>query len=359
MNQVEKLRLGVAYHGNRILKHVDSDLRDIIDHNFNMILHTFSHNDWDRHRNVMKEIIQMSEGYGLDVWVDNWGLAGPPGDKSHFLGYSPDSHQIYSDGSMDPVRVCLNSPEFRSFTKEWIDVIKEAGAKSVYWDEPHLGAKTVDKNGKPIIYSCICKRCQELFKEQYEHDMPTEFTNEVAEFRSWTIRDYFKEVTEYSNRKSMENIICVMLEAQHGISLDTLGLIGEIDTMDNIGSDPYWQLRDDVMIEPYEYVYNATKLNLDLCKQYNKDHNIWIQGWNTPAGREEEIIYAADAAYDAGARTIFVWGYRGCESNDYGSKNPDMTWKVVGDAMLRLRNRHRDEQLSKLRKMAQMEMVTK
>jgi len=356
---MEKLRLGVAYHGNRILKHVDSDLRDIIDHNFNMILHTFSHNDWDRHRNVMKEIIQMSEGYGLEVWIDNWGLAGPPGDKSHFLGYSPDSHQIYSDGSLDPVRVCLNSPEFRGFTKEWIDVVKDAGGKNVYWDEPHLGAKTTDKNGKPIIYSCMCKRCKQLFEDRYNQVMPTEFTKEVEEFRSWTISDYFREVTQYSNQKSMENIICVMLEVQHGISLDSLDLIGELDTMNNIGSDPYWQLIDDVYIEPYEYVYNATKLNLDICKRHNKDHNIWIQGWKTPAGREEEIIYAADAAYDAGARTIFVWGYRGCESNDYGSKNPDLTWKVVGDAMLRLRNRHRDEQLAKLRTKIQKELVTK
>ena len=359
MNQIEKLQLGVAYHGNRILKHVDSDLRDIIDHNFNMILHTFSHNDWDRHRNVMKEIIQMSEGYGLDVWVDNWGLAGPPGDKSHFLGYSPDSHQIYSDGSRDPVRVCLNSPDFRSFTKEWIDMIEEAGAKNVYWDEPHLGAKTIDKNGEPIIYSCMCKRCKTLFKERYEHEMPAIFTEEVSEFRSWTIRDYFRDVTAYSNQKGMENIICVMLEEQHGVNLKALDFIAELETMDNIGATPYWQLNPAVYIEPYEYVYNATKINMDICNRHNKGHNIWIQGWNTPAGREEEIIYAADAAYDAGARSIWVWGYRGCESNDYGSKNPDLTWRVIGDAMLRLKNRHRDEQHSKLRAMMQGKLVMK
>ena len=56
----------------------------------------------------------------------------------------------------------------------------------------------------------------------------------------------------------------------------------------------------------------------------------------------EEIILGADAAYDAGARTILVWGFRGGESNDYRAKNPDLTWKVIGDAMQRIKERDRD-----------------
>ena len=32
----------------------------------------------------------------------------------------------YSNGDMDPVRVCVNSPDFRRFTKEWIDAMVEA-----------------------------------------------------------------------------------------------------------------------------------------------------------------------------------------------------------------------------------------
>ena len=42
------------------------------------------------------------------------------------------------------------------------------------------------------------------------------------------------------------------------------------------------------------------------------------------AGKEEEIVQATEAAYDAGARTIIAWGYYGSISNDYGAKNPPM-----------------------------------
>jgi hypothetical protein len=180
------LKKGVAYHGNRILRHVEEDLRDIIEHDFNLVVHMFSHNDWDRHRNIMKEIIQMTDESGLESWIDNWGLGGPPGDKSHFLSYYPDSHQIYSDGQMDPVRVCLNSTDFRKFTKEWIDVVKDAGGKSIFWDEPHLGARQME-NGKPKVWSCRCSRCRKMFEDRYNMQMPAEFTKEVEEFRIYLL----------------------------------------------------------------------------------------------------------------------------------------------------------------------------
>ncbi|MDF2670627.1 MAG: hypothetical protein K0R67_2933 [Paenibacillus sp.] len=336
-----KLVKGIAYHGNRILRHVETDMRDIVEHHFNLVVHMFSHTDWDRHRNIMKEIIQITEGHGLDVWVDNWGIGGPPGDKSHFLQYSPSSHQVYSDGTLDPVRSCLNSPDFRKFTREWIDVVKDIGGKSIFWDEPHLAAKSMEDN-KPKVWTCYCDRCKALFQEQYGKPMPSLFTSEVEAFRVWSVVDYFREVTRYSRDKQMENIVCVMLGASYGINLETIDQIAKLDTLDNIGSDPYWLGQKGV--EPYEFVYQGTERNLDICKQYNKDHNIWIQGYMTPLGREEEIVWATDAAYDAGARTILVWGFRGSESNDYRAVHPDKTWRAIGDAMHRITERHRDEQ---------------
>ncbi len=338
------LKLGIAYHGNRILKHVEEDMVDCIQHNFNLVVHMFSHNDWDRHHQIMKEIIQLSEGLGLEVWIDNWGLGGPPGDKSHFLAYYPDSHQIYSDGKMDPVRVCLNSPDFRKFTKNWVDVVREAGGKTIFWDEPHLVGKEIE-GGKPKVWTCRCPRCQKLFKEKYKKEMPQEFNEEIEKFRIWTIIDYFEDVTKYSKEKGMKNVVCVMLGAGLAINLSTIEEIAKIKTMDNIGTDPYWY---GVGNQPYEYVFSSTKKCLEVCKKYKKEHNIWIQGFGVPVGREEEIIYATDAAYNAGARTILVWSFRGGESNDYRARNPELTWKVIGDAMARITNRYRDSQLLKV-----------
>lgn len=340
------LKTGVAYHGNRLLRHVEDDLRDMIDHNINLVVHMLSHNDWDRHRTIMKEIVGMTESYGLEVWLDNWGLGGPPGDKSHFLGYYPGSHQIYNTGEMDPVRACLNSPDFRKFTRDWVDLVEEVGGKTILWDEPHLyGRDMVD--GKPQVWSCHCERCQALFEAQYGKAMPAEFTDEVSAFRLWTIVDYFKDVTGYSAAKQIENAVVVMLGATHGINLSTIEQVAAIETMDNVGTDPYWYSGT---AEPYQHNYLATKQMLEVANKYGKGHNLWIQAFGVPRGREEEMVLATEAAYDAGARTILAWGFRGSEGNDYRARNPDLAWKVIGDAMRRIQDRYRDEQLALLRK---------
>lgn len=343
------LKLGAAYHGNRMPHHARHDLLDMAAHNMDLVVHMFSHTDWDRHKMVMKDIIAMSEDAGLEVWVDNWGLGGPPGDKSHFLAYYPDSHMYYSNGDMVPVHACVNSPDFRKFTKEWIDTVQFIGGKTIFWDEPHLPTKTVD--GK-TYYSCTCPRCKKLFEEKYGRPMPETSDAEVEAFGTDSIVDYFREVTEYSASKGMENVVCVML-GTYGMSLDVVDRVCSLPTMHNIGSDPYWlsAKEADPNLSVYDFVYRGTKQNLEVSERFEKDHNIWIQTYNNPRGREEEIIEATEAAYDAGARTIIAWGYYGSTSNDYRAKNAEVTWARTCEAMQRVRNFERDGILAENRRL--------
>lgn len=337
---IRPLKTGVAYHGNRILSHVSADMDDIVRHNMNLVVHMFTHNDMERHRKIMAEIIGISEAAGLEVWIDNWGLGGPPGEVSHFLAYHPEAHQVFSTGEPDPIRACYNHPSFRAFTHEWLDCVAGAGGKHIFWDEPHLQSKTDSAGNRK--FTCRCECCRGLFREKYGFDMPAEQTEEVERFRLDTIKDYFTDACDYAASLGMTNAVCVMLSSKNGICLDTLGSVCGIDSLSNIGSDPYWLGKKQGQ-EVYGFVHERTRQNLEVCERYGKEHNIWIQAYNTPAGREEEIIYAADAAYDAGARTILAWGYRGSESNDYRARNCEAVWQTTGEAMRRLRDRHRDE----------------
>lgn len=337
----QPLILGAAYHGNRMPHHAREDMRDMVRNGMDLVVHMFSHTDWDRHKNKMKEIMEISHEAGLETWVDNWGLGGPPGDKSHFLSYHPEAHQIYSNGEMDPVHVCLNSTAFRAFTHDWIDTVQYIGGKTIFWDEPHLLQK--EKDGK-VLYSCACPRCRKLFSERYGYEMPESVNDDVLQFRLDTIAGYFADATAYSAAKGMKNVVCVMLGAQHGICLDTLDSLCGIDTLDNIGSDPYWLGHPGV--NPYQFVYENTRKSLDVSEHFGKDHNIWIQTYSNPRGREEEIIQATEAAYDAGARTIIAWGYYGSDSNDYAAENPEKTWAVTCEAFRRIREMERDAVLA-------------
>ena len=343
------LRLGAAYHGNRMPVHARADLLDMATHGMDLVVHMFSHTDWERHKNVMKDIVAISQDVGLEVWVDNWGLGGPPGDKSHFLAYYPDSHMYLSNGEMDPMRACLNSPDFRRFTKEWIDAVAFLGAKTIFWDEPHMPQKTV--NGR-TYYGCTCPRCRKRFEEKYGRPMPEIADADANTFGTDSIVDYFREMTEYSASRGLKNVVCVML-GTYGMSLEVVDRICSLPHMDNIGSDPYWvgkkQANPDLNV--YEFVYNGTKENIRVSNQFKKDHNIWIQTYNNPRGQEEDIVVAAEAAYDAGARTILAWGYYGSQSNDYAAQNAPVTWAKTCEAFARVRNMERDGILAENRRL--------
>ena len=349
-DKIIQLEKGVAYHGNRFLTHIKEDMRDIASRGFDTVVHMFSHNDWDRHKKIMCEIFDITKSYGLDVWVDNWGLGGPPGDKSHFLSYHPEAHQVYSDGTIAPVYVCFNSPAYVQFTKDWIDVVGEAGGNKIFWDEPHLLDEKANGD-KPARWSCRCATCQKLFEERYNKPMPLELTPEVMEFRTWSIANYFKTVSGYAKSHGMYNSICVMLGAS-GISLENMADICGCDSLDNIGSDPYWCGNPELKggyADVYKHVYEKAKMNLDVCKHFGKEHNLWVQGYMHPRGKDEEVIAATDAIYDAGARRIFVWGYRGCEGNDYRAECPDRLWGTVDQAFQRITERWRNEQREAVR----------
>jgi len=341
---------GAAYHGNRMLTHVREDMRELAGAGFNTVLHTYSHNDLDRNQRTMKDIFEITFEYGLDVWADNWGLGGPPGDKSHFLSYHPEAHQIYSDGTPDPVRVCYNSPAFVEFTKQWVDAVYDAGAHKIFWDEPHLA--DVRKDGMRR-FTCRCENCRRLFEEKYGRPMPAIMTPETEEFRKLTITDYFRTVAAYAKSKGMYNTICVMFaEGENapdfGVDLDRICSTPELD---NIGSDPYWLGHCTGGYESvYEYVYARARHNIELCEKVGKDHNLWLQTYSNPAEGEDEIIAAADALYDAGARTIFCWGFRGSDSTDYRAKAPERTWYATKAAFERISGRYRNEMRASARK---------
>lgn len=334
---MENLKLGVAYHGNRFMKHVIEDMKDIVNHHMNLVVHMYTHNDMDRHKNVMREIFDATKEQGLEVWVDNWGIGGPPGDKCHFLGYHPECRRVKSNGEINPVRVCFNSPAFLEFSKKWIDHVKEAGGDVLFWDEPHMGC---DKDG---VYDCCCDTCKALFREKYGYDMPVTINDDVRDFQAWSVGNYFAAVTEYSHNLGMQNVTCLM-----PVSLQLVKGVLDLPYLDDIGTDPYW-VEDGR--EPYEYVYNFSKDFMEKVWEKGKRSHIWLQTFRNKAGKEDEIYLAADAAYDAGARNIIAWSYRGGEPCDYKADNCDMVWNMTGDAMRRLRDRYQAEKREEARKM--------
>ena len=363
MDTTKSLKVGAAYYGNRMLSHAMADMKDMSRSNLDIVVHMLPHNDIERSFSVMKDIFKASEDEGREVWVDNWGIGGAPGDKGHFLAYHPEAHSYYGDGIMHPYQICLNAPSYRQFVKDWIDRVAELGGKTLFWDEPRIPEMVID--GTDDYYSCCtCPTCRKLFEEHFGKKMPLVMDEDVSAFRNGVLIEYHNFITEYANSLGLTNTVCFMPYQLAGMTKQTEKqklLNFDIDTIcsmpyiDNVGTDPYWYGNDTITDGTmaggvYEYNYNASKLCIEKADKYGKDHNIWIQGYAAPRGREEEIIEATEGAYDAGARTILSWSYNGAESHSYRSANPIRSWNCTVEAFRRIKDMERDRILAENRK---------
>ena len=356
MSNKRRLLTGVAYHSNRILGHAITDMKEIARADMDIVVHMYTHNDMERHSKVMEDIFKATEAEGLEVWVDNWGIGGSPGDKCHFLAYHPEAHTYYGDGIMHPYQICLNAPSYRDFVKEWIEKVAAMGGKTVFWDEPLIPSVKIP--GTDDYYSCCtCPTCQKMFEARFGKKMPVVMDKDVSAFRNDVIVEFHNFISKYANSLGLKNVICFMPYQLGGMTKQTekekllnfdLDSICAMPYIDNIGTDPYWY---HVPVDSaYEYNYNATKLCLERAEKFGKDHNIWIQGYGAPRGREEEIIEATEAVYDAGARTILSWSFHAGESNDYRSERTEKSWACTKEGFHRIKSMERDRILAENRK---------
>ena len=220
--------------------------------------------------------------------------------------------------------------------------MREFGGDHLFWDEPRYKVKKESWEllpGEPApAFTCQCETCRKLFAERYNKPMPQILTPELEEFRRWSMANYFDRVTAYAASMGMQNTVCVMLRF-----LDVARDICKLPHVDDFGIDPYWHPENPKRyVEPYRHVYTNTKTILGMAGEYKKRTHVWVQGYDIPAGYEDELILATDAAYDAGARTILTWSFRGGEPNSYHSEHCEKVWSVMGEAMHRIRSRHFD-----------------
>ncbi|MDN5342890.1 MAG: hypothetical protein PWP28_1765 [Oceanotoga sp.] len=157
------VKYGFSYFGNRIPKYVKKDLLDFKKIGFEIVLHTFSENDFLFYKDTMKRIVSDSKELGYEVWLDPWGYGGIFGGEafSGFLQNNIEESQI-SNKEERLGSVCLNSEKFRNYMKEWIKSCKAIGADKIFWDEPHFYIFE-PYNRYPEEFSCRCDTCRKNF----------------------------------------------------------------------------------------------------------------------------------------------------------------------------------------------------
>ncbi len=326
--------LGASYYGNRFLSHADKDLRRLRE-SCDYVVHTVSEADLTYHKAVLAKMLAESKRLGLEVWVDPWGLGGVFGGESFskFLLEHRDSWQIMSDGRPVP-SACLNRPEWRSYIMEWILSVRDMGADVIFWDEPHVSFDfSSEWEG---IYSCVCSVCQDKFKRTRGGFLPPRLNEEARAFRLHTIGDFLNDVMSYAKSKGMKNALCLYAFKGNKEYDHVWEQAARLKDLDIFGCDPYWRWRGHQ--DPAKHVAEFSRHTVQHARANGKGSQIWIQAMRLPAGAENEIARACEAAVKEGVTHLAAWSFDGGELLDpVLSENPAEVWRVTEEIFKKIR----------------------
>lgn len=329
-------KTGVSYFGNRHPGHAHRDLV-VIAQCCDYVVHTVSESDFLYHKAALRTLFEESRRLGLEVWADPWGLGGVFGGEalSKFLLDHPSEWQRYSDGRAAPA-ACLNSRVFRDFVKEWVNVVADLGAQFIFWDEPHPAfAWTLEWEG---VYSCVCPRCEALFRETEGGAPPPLLGPAALDFRRRTLTGFLEEMMAHARAKGLKNALCLYAYEGYKAYEDIWNAVAALPLLDVFGCDPYWRWSRGRK-DPVQHVrHYADKLAATV--RPGQGSQIWIQAMRLPAGTEPEIAQAVRAAVDGKATHVAAWSFDGGALLDpVLAENPTRVWAETAKAFSALRGK--------------------
>ncbi|MBI2560454.1 MAG: hypothetical protein HYW14_04900 [Planctomycetes bacterium] len=337
------MKLGASYFGNRTLKHVKSDVEQMAQDGCNFVVHTMSEEDVAYYSETMMDIVKVSKDAGLEVHLDPWAVGQVFGGESfsNFVKLRPDARQQLSLPECDfrVNKACLNSRTFRQWMALWIDLAARTGADGVFWDEPHLyfGELAPLFGPKQQIWGCVCNTCKNIFKDTYGYEMPLDFTEDVKKFRQWTLLNFIEYLCNFASDMGLKNSICIFPTNEPKYGIYEWEEVLKIKNIDVFGSDPYWLCFNKKV---KDFVGTVSRQVIDLCKKYNKEAQIWIQGFRVPSGKENEVSDAIQVAYDTGIRNIATWSFEAGACMSYiKSERPSIVWENIVEKYRKLAGR--------------------
>lgn len=324
-----KIKKGVAYFGVRNPRLAIQDLERIAQAGFTHVLHTWSEEDLQYYSETMAELIHMSRQLGLECYVNPWGVGRVFGGEAYTELTSRNPDMAQRGPNQEPlVAACPNHPDFRQYMVKWIQAVCATEVESIFWDEPHF----YFEKGKPNLWACLCPTCQTLFKVRYGISMPNQLTAQVLEFREESLIDFLKFSTELVHSLDKRNSVC-MLPPWFPAGLEDWDRIAALTSVDEIGSDPYWEKSTPLSEIGPMYSTTCQKL-LASAKRHGKEPQIWIKNYHIIQGTEDSVTLATQASIESGIRNIFVWSYMGSEYMSWlKSDHPQKVWALQCKAL--------------------------
>lgn len=323
---------GVSYYGSHFTEHIKSDM-DALEGTVDYIVYAVSEFSMNFYEGAIRTVIEEAHERGISVYLDLWGFGGALGGEadSRFLMNHPETRQVRNDGK--PIaRACFNNDTFRDYLSESLKRLIPLGFDGVFIDEPHFYRNKNDHTQ----WACICDSCtKESGRETYGSD-----PREVLAFKQRSVVGFISWFSATCKRIAPIPVSLCIYPPGKDPHAPRLTDIARIETIDIIGSDPYWWYFQ----EPVSFVADVTRTLKKAAG--DKRVEIWIQAYKLPSEQIPVIREAVRLARESGADMIAAWTYRGGENSALTCESSESAWEELTRAYRTKRSEPRSKKKS-------------
>ncbi len=311
------MKLGVAYLGNRFVRHfTERDLPEIVEAGCDYVVHTVSEHDLAFHSGEIAGLVAATRQAGLEAWLDCWGVGGLFAGEafSDFLVRHPEAWRTRPDGRRQEraPAACPNAPAFRELLSSWVSAAAAAGADAVFFDDPMAPGRRME---------CVCEGCVEA---QADYERQREPGQELWQ---WSIARLIAQACAEARALGLRTAVGVLpgLPEQGERVLDEQFAVAR--SADVVAVSPLWRAHGQPVAP---YVSGSSARVVAMCRATGQEPMGWLQAFSIPAGREGEIAQAAEAMADAGIENIAAWCYgAGEQMTAIRSERPRAAWNAA------------------------------
>ncbi len=302
------MRTGVSYMGHHIPRHIEADIRAMRDLQLDDVLVCAQENDFAHFTGKIEFTPRIAKDHGLRPIAIFWGALNlfGGGRSSQFLLENPGGFQVRRDGSHWP-EGCYVNPSNLSRVQDMIDRVVELGFEGYFVDEP------------TPLRGCFCPSCRAKYEAWYDEDLMEAPEASQDAFRQRCVVDYVQSISAYckANHPDLETMCCLM-----PVDESMWEAAGEIEALDNLGTDIYWVNNDRDVEEMRPLLHNIEA----ICTQRTKIHHEWLQCWNVRKGKEGRVLDQGKILIEEDPDALYVWAWEAQIGTTETCDDPAEAW---------------------------------
>lgn len=299
------IELGIAYFGNRILRHAEAELDEIAATGFAHVLHTFSESDQRFYRDQMARFVDATHSRGMSAAAAPFGMAGIFGgeEASFFLAEHPSERQQDNLGRTYTA-ACLRSPATRALVQSWLADAAATGFDEVLWDEP---AWAFDTNESA---RCTCRYCKD---EQDDAEAG--------------LVGFLSDAVGMATAYGLRSTVCLLPDELASTPRQPWEAVARIARLDGLSADPYWK---NAFLPAAPFVEATLHRVTSAVRETDVAPECWIQGFGLQEIDLPDFESALLGARKAGARRAWVWAFdAAAHMSELGETSPERVWKEM------------------------------